>query len=71
MLRKMVSLLPVESLVAISSKDLFEDELSVQKSLNLRNERNRKARKTTTMTSETKSSKRIEVPELKQNCQNL
>ena len=44
MLRKMVSLLPVESLVAISSKDSVGGKLRVRKSLNLRNDRKMIAR---------------------------
>ena len=38
MLRKMVSLWPVESLVAISSKDSGGDKLREQKSSNFRNQ---------------------------------
>ena len=37
MLRKMVSLLPVESLVAMSSKDSGGDKLRERKSLSFRN----------------------------------
>ena len=44
MFRKMVSLLPVESLVAISSKDSGGDRLRERKSLNFRNERKMRAR---------------------------
>ena len=44
MLRKMVSLLPVESLVAISSKDSGGDKLREWKSLNFRNDQKMRAR---------------------------
>ena len=44
MLRKMVSLLPVENSVAISSKDSGGGELRVRKSLNFRNDRKMRAR---------------------------
>ena len=44
MLRKMVSLLPVESLVAISSKDSGGGKLRERKSLNFRNDRKMRAR---------------------------
>ena len=44
MLRKMVSLLPVESLVTISSKDSGGDKLRERKSLNFRNYRKMRAR---------------------------
>lgn len=44
MLRKMVSLLPVESLVAISSKDSGGGKLRVRKSLNFRYDRKMRAR---------------------------
>ena len=44
MLRKMVSVLPVESLVAISSKDSGRGKLRVRKSLNFRNDRKMRAR---------------------------
>ena len=44
MLRKMVSLLPVESIVAISSKESGRDRLQERKSLNLRNDKKMRAR---------------------------
>ena len=44
MLRKMVSLLPVESLVAMSSKDSGGDRLRARKSLNFKKERKMTAR---------------------------
>ena len=44
MLRKMVSLLPVESLVAIRSKVSGVDELRERKSLNFRHDRKMRAR---------------------------
>ena len=44
MFRKMVSLLPVESLVDISSKDSGGDKLRERKSLNFRNDRKMRAR---------------------------
>ena len=44
MLRKMVSLFPVESLVAMSSKDSGGGKLRVWKSLNFRNDRKMRAR---------------------------
>ena len=53
MLRKIVSLLPVESLVAMSSKDSGGGKLRVRKSLNFRYDRKMRARPTT-LTSETR-----------------
>ena len=44
MLRKMVSLLPVESLVVMSSNDSGEEKLRERKSLNFRNDRKMRAR---------------------------
>ena len=44
MLRKIVSLLPVESLVAISSKDSGGERLRERRSLNFRNDRKMRAR---------------------------
>ena len=44
MLRKIVSLLPVESLVAIGSKDSGGGKLRVRKSLNFKYDRKMRAR---------------------------
>ena len=44
MLRKMVSLLPVESLVVMSSKDSGGEKFRERKTLNFRNDRKMRAR---------------------------